>query len=283
MEYMKVGGIRPAVIGLGCSRLGSMRGASTSESKQLIQHAIESGVSFFDTASSYGQGESERILGQFARSDDSLCIATKIGKCVPLKAKLLGPVKSSIRYFVRRSHTANEAVSASRGGVLPVCFDPKFLRSELISSLRRLSLESIHMVMLHSASANDLVRGDAMTVLESAKARGEVRVIGASVDDLAAAEAALEDPRIEAIQVPYIPGNIEVSDWARRAKAIGKLVIAREVFSGLGGISVDQRSEYIGRCLQRVTNEPGVGITLVGTTNNNHLDEILSLVSFKKS
>lgn len=50
----------PAVI-LGCMR---MAGKSVEEVKEIIQAAVQSGITFFDHADIYGKGESERLFGE---------------------------------------------------------------------------------------------------------------------------------------------------------------------------------------------------------------------------
>ena len=45
-----------------------------------VRHAHERGVTFFDTAPTYGEGESERLLGKALRPfRDAVTIATKVG------------------------------------------------------------------------------------------------------------------------------------------------------------------------------------------------------------
>ncbi|WP_019501655.1 aldo/keto reductase [Pseudanabaena sp. PCC 6802] len=46
--------------------------------KDAFKAALDAGINFFDTAEVYGLGESERLLGQFARGNKQpICIATK--------------------------------------------------------------------------------------------------------------------------------------------------------------------------------------------------------------
>ncbi|WP_143570348.1 aldo-keto reductase family protein [Thalassovita mediterranea] len=99
------------------------------------------------------------------------------------------------------------------------------------------------------------------------------------MDDLEAAEASLADDRIQAVQVPYIPSDTAMANWAIRAQQIGKLVIAREVFDGVATIPVTERAAHIRKNLRRCTNDPAVGVTLVGTTQMSHFDEILGMLS----
>lgn len=262
-------------LGLGCSRLGSIMGASKREAEEIIAQAVDLGITFFDTASSYGQGDSERILGRIVGENDKICITTKVGKLVPLRARVLQPVKGVVRMLARHSNKAGTAVKQSRGGTLPVCFDNSFLERELDSSRRRLGLSCIPMVMLHSPSAAVLLRGDAVGFLDNARGRGTLQVVGAAVDNIEAAEATLGDPRITAVQVPFYENDDVMAEWAIRAKEAGKLVVAREIFHGIQ--SVPDASNHIRRNLQRVFSSEGVSVSLVGTTKSTHLSEIMAI------
>lgn len=65
-------------IGLGCVTLG--REIDEAASFALLDHALERGVTHFDTASAYGGGASETILGKWlaSRKPPGITIATKI-------------------------------------------------------------------------------------------------------------------------------------------------------------------------------------------------------------
>src|SRR2546428_9144913 len=59
---------------------GSWAAGDERERAAAIRHAVERGVTFFDTAPSYGAGESERLLGQALKADRGrVAIATKVG------------------------------------------------------------------------------------------------------------------------------------------------------------------------------------------------------------
>lgn len=266
-------------LGLGCARLGSMTGATPQEAEALILRARDAGVTFFDTASSYGQGDSERMLGRLVGRDDKICLVTKVGKKVPLKARMLQPAKGIVRKLTRNSSKMHSTVRQSRGAALPVNFAADFLTRELAKCHRRTGLEMIPMVMLHSVDAATLNSGIAVEVLERAQTRGDIRLIGASVDDLAAAEATLGDNRIQAVQVPYLPGDGAMADWAVRAKSAGKLVVAREVFDGVATLPANERAGHIQKNLTRCITDAAVDVTLVGTTKTSHFDEILGMVA----
>ena len=64
MEYRRMGrtGLKVSEVCLGTMTFG--HGADESESRRMVDMAIDKGVNFFDTADSYGDGESERFLGK---------------------------------------------------------------------------------------------------------------------------------------------------------------------------------------------------------------------------
>lgn len=87
MEYVNLGrtGLRVSQVCLGTMNFGSPEWRSwalpAEIARPLIQHALELGINFFDTANMYSLGVSERILGdtikEFAKRDE-VVIATKV-------------------------------------------------------------------------------------------------------------------------------------------------------------------------------------------------------------
>lgn len=81
MQQVRLGrtGAMVSVVGLGCgghSRLGMARGASTAEAADIVRRAIDLGVSFIDTAMSYGTEEAVG-LGIKGRDRTGLFLSTK--------------------------------------------------------------------------------------------------------------------------------------------------------------------------------------------------------------
>jgi len=67
-----------ATLTLGCMNFG--RRTPEAEARRIIDVAIERGITLFDTANAYGDGESERILGGALQGRrDRVHIATKVG------------------------------------------------------------------------------------------------------------------------------------------------------------------------------------------------------------
>ena len=71
------------MIGLGTWQLGADWGeVQESDAHAVLDAAVESGVTFFDTADVYGDGRSEQLIGSFLgeRDDVDLTVATKMGR-----------------------------------------------------------------------------------------------------------------------------------------------------------------------------------------------------------
>ena len=74
-----------SVIGLGTWQLGADWGEVTEEAAlEVLGAAVESGVTFFDTADVYGDGRSEWLIGRFRAEnpDVPIVVATKMGRRV---------------------------------------------------------------------------------------------------------------------------------------------------------------------------------------------------------
>jgi aryl-alcohol dehydrogenase-like predicted oxidoreductase len=74
-----------SIIGLGTWQLGAGWGeVSETAALEVLGAAVESGVTFFDTADVYGDGRSERLIGRFRAEHPelSITVATKMGRRV---------------------------------------------------------------------------------------------------------------------------------------------------------------------------------------------------------
>src|SRR5689334_8356983 len=85
---------RVSALGFGCASLGSR--VSHKAGVAAVERALEAGISWFDVAPSYGDGEAEIILGKALRGAN-VAILTKVG----LQASAPSGVKRLIRGFVR--------------------------------------------------------------------------------------------------------------------------------------------------------------------------------------
>jgi aryl-alcohol dehydrogenase-like predicted oxidoreductase len=72
-----------SVVGLGCWQLGGGWGeVGDDQAMAILDAAVDSGVTFLDTADGYGDGRSERFIGMLLahRPDAGLTVATKMGR-----------------------------------------------------------------------------------------------------------------------------------------------------------------------------------------------------------
>lgn len=83
MEFNHIGGpegsgLKVSVVGLGCNNFG--RRLDPERSRAVVHAALDAGITFFDTAESYGNGASEEAIGEAlgARRAD-VVVATKFG------------------------------------------------------------------------------------------------------------------------------------------------------------------------------------------------------------
>lgn len=259
-------------LGLGCSRLGSVNGASYSEAEALLELAIDKGITFFDTSNVYAQGDSEKLLGKVLAGRNDCFVCSKAGKFLPWPKQTLVPFKGILQNLTRKSDFAQKGVSDVRSKPLPQRWDSKFLMSSIHGSLRRLNRERIDMFMLHSPSKFDLLNSDAMNTIEIAKAAGKLGVIGVSADTSEVAEIALDNPLVKCLQIPLHPQSSEFDSVCKRAHNSGIIIVAREVLGGVNNINRNIDPEaFVKERLKEVTVRADVDITLIGTTKIRHL------------
>jgi aryl-alcohol dehydrogenase-like predicted oxidoreductase len=113
-------------IGYGMWGMAGWTGSDDAESLASLQLAVDHGVNFFDTAWDYGEGHSERLLGQtvMANAGKRLYTATKI------------PPKH--RHWPSR-----------RGDRLEDVFPPEYIREYAERSLENLGLSSVDLLQFH--------------------------------------------------------------------------------------------------------------------------------------
>ena len=71
-------GLQTSVIGLGCNNFG--RRIDLDGTRAVVDEALEQGITFFDTANTYGRGQSEEYLGEVLQGRrDRVVLATKFG------------------------------------------------------------------------------------------------------------------------------------------------------------------------------------------------------------
>jgi aryl-alcohol dehydrogenase-like predicted oxidoreductase len=182
MRYRQFGGTGWDVseIGYGMWGMAGWTGSDDEESRQSLDLAVQLGCNFFDTAFAYGDGHSERLLGELLRRhpDDHLYVATKI----PPKDRQWPPQ-----------------------GPLADVFPPDHIREYAEKSLASLGTESIDLLQFHvwnDAWADDL---SWQRTVDALKTEGLVRAIGISINRWQPTNVlrALDTGLIESVQVVY--------------------------------------------------------------------------------
>lgn len=104
MRTSWIGDLEVSVVGLGCNNFG--RALDKAGSAAVVAAALEVGISHFDTASNYGEGQSEEFLGAALRgSRDDVVIATKVGVPIPGWEGSGGAAPDYVRQVLERSLT----------------------------------------------------------------------------------------------------------------------------------------------------------------------------------
>lgn len=184
MQYRTFGrmGWKVSEMGFGMWGMGEWSGSHDPESMRSLHLAVELGCNFFDTAFAYGEGHSEKLLGQLLRESPSqrLYVATKI------------PPK-------------NRIWPSRRGFDLMDTFPPDYIREMTEKSLKHLGVDTIDVQQFHvweDAWAKD---ERWQRAIDDLKREGMIRAVGISINRWEP-ENALETLRtgmMDAVQVIY--------------------------------------------------------------------------------
>jgi aryl-alcohol dehydrogenase-like predicted oxidoreductase len=152
MTYRQLGdsGLTVSVVGVGCNAFG--RRIDAEQTTAVVHAALDLGITLFDTADAYADGESERLLGAAlgARRDDVI-VATKFGS------------------DMKGENGVDWGVRASR----------RYLRRAVESSLRRLGTDWIDLYQLHFPDPVTPIE-ETLAALSELVVEGKVRYVGSS-------------------------------------------------------------------------------------------------------
>jgi aryl-alcohol dehydrogenase-like predicted oxidoreductase len=222
-------GLTVSILGLGCGAVGGLMVRGTpADQERVVARALELGITYFDTAPAYGDGQSETNLGRvLARLKPDLLVGTKL--------RLRAEDKSRIA----------EAVAAG-----------------MDASLRRLGREQVDLYQLHNPITRDgagqtltprMVLDEVAPAFEALRRQGKTRFLGITavgeteaLHELAAAGAFdtaqvcynMLNPSVAASLPPGYPGQ----DYGRlldRMKAAGMGAIGIRALAGgaLSGVA----------------------------------------------
>ena len=205
MRYRQLGDLPVLVseIGIGTAQLSNTDGnfpgtnhIPIDEAKTIIKQAIDSGVTFFDTAPSYGN--TELLLGELSSDTKSkVTIATKAG--------------------LRKDRT----------GQISRDFSESYLTRQVDQSLTRLRVDCLDLFQLNKPTHTDLADGRLFELLNIFRDSGKIRHAGIVIGSSEAALACLRSDSVDCVQILYnllFPEHIAIIKEAGRR---GKGVIVR--------------------------------------------------------
>jgi len=229
MEMRTLGrtGLKVSTLGYGAGAVGGlMTKGAPADQERAIARAVELGINYIDTASIYGNGESERNLGRVLKA---------------LKPKIVLGTKVRL-------------VAADRGHVAQA------IERELEASLARLGLDHLDLYQLHNPlSATDagdrlsidIAMNEVVPVFEKLKRAGKIRFFGFSgVGETPAFQRAIDSKAFDTMQVVYnalnpsaggpLPAGAPGQDYAKlfdriRAADMGVIVIRALAGGALSG------------------------------------------------
>ena len=167
-ERVVVPGLEVSLVGVGCNQFGWR--VDSEGTRAVVDAALDAGITFFDTAETYGDGESELFLGRALQGRrDRAVIATKFGWG-----------KGMDDNSVARGH-------------------PDYVRQAIDGSLERLSVEYVDLYQYHRPDGVTPVEETLGAMGELVKA-GKVRFIGCSNFSAAQVEEAEEASKARGLE-----------------------------------------------------------------------------------
>ena len=178
MNHRELGGVgEVGEVGYGAWQIGSDWGEVTeAEAVAAVEAARDAGIDFFDTADVYGDGRSERIVGEVLADDiaaDEVTVATKAGR-------RLDP------------HEPDEYTEAN-------------LRRFVDRSRENLGVETLDLVQLHCPPTDVYYRPETFDALETLESEGRIANYGVSVERVEEGLKAMAYPGVESVQIIFNP------------------------------------------------------------------------------
>lgn len=174
MKYRPLGrtGWNVSEVSFGAWAVGGSWGTvDEGEARGALQRAAELGVNFFDTADVYGDGRSERLVGELSRDFPDIRIATKAGRRLdPHVAEAY--TKANLQPFIERS-------------------------------LRNLNREAIDLLQLHCPPTDVYYMPEVFAALDDFVAEGKILHYGVSVEKVEEAMKAIEYPNVSTVQIIF--------------------------------------------------------------------------------
>jgi hypothetical protein len=234
-------------------------GVMNADNPAVVQAALETGITFLDTAWGYQRGRNEQMIGQVikGRPRDAFMIATKIP----------GPNR-------------DKALQALKGEAFEQAFLARF--DECLS---RLGLDFVEILYLHNNTTAEQVQDPAViAALQKAKKSGKARFIGVTThaNEPAVIRATVAAQAYDVILTAY-NFRQDYRDDVRRAvaeaAAAGLGIVAMKTQAGAYWDKEKMQPINMRAALKWVLNDPNVTTAIPGFTAFDQLKEDWSVVS----
>jgi aryl-alcohol dehydrogenase-like predicted oxidoreductase len=175
LKYRRLGrtGWEVSEVGFGAWAIGGDWGqVSESDAMEALHAAVDSGVTFLDTADVYGDGRSERLIARLLKDrSERLYVATKAGRRLNPHTTA-GYNRENLTAFVERS-------------------------------LRNLQVESLDLLQLHCPPTDVYYIPETFGILDDLQRAGKIRHYGVSVERVEEALKAIEFPGVQTVQIIF--------------------------------------------------------------------------------
>ncbi|KPL59705.1 aldo/keto reductase [Rossellomorea vietnamensis] len=182
MEKRKIGNsdLFVSKMGLGCMSLGTEESAA----KEIVQHALENGINYLDTADLYDFGQNEEIVGNAIRGvRDDIILATKGGN-------RWNDVEDGWRWDPSKS----------------------YIKSAVKDSLSRLKVDYIDLYQLHGGTIEDDFE-ETIEAFEELKKEGLIRYYGISSIRPNVIKRFLRSSSIDSVMMQYSLLDRRPEEW----------------------------------------------------------------------
>ena len=219
MQYRKFSdlGWNVSEIGIGCWAIGSEWGeVSEVDAREVLKTSLDKGVNFFDTADVYGDGRSEKFVGELIKStSEKIFVTTKSGR-------RLNP------------HNAEG-------------YNLKNIEGFIDRSLINLGIDCIDLLQLHCPPSEICPKKETYEMMDEIVKKGKIAYYGVSVYKLSEAIEAIKFPNVKSIQLVFnIFRQKPAEIFLREAKKRNVAVIARgPLASGLLTGSIDRDTKFL--------------------------------------
>lgn len=253
MKYSLLGNtpFKISQIGLGTVKFGRNQGVkyptqfelpTDKEILNLLACASDLGINLLDTAPAYGTSE-ERIGKLLKKQDYEWVLCTKVGE----------------EFVNGQSHFD---------------FSPAGTRSSIERSLRRLNVDALDIVLVHSNGDDKKIihENEIFVTLSHLKKEGLIRSFGMSTKTIEGGMLAIDYSDV--VMVTYNPTQVEEKPVISYAKEKNKGVLIKKALAS-GHIHQFSSENPIAMAMQFVFAEPGVSSVVLGTLNQDHLYDVV--------